>query len=107
MHQRRAHAAVAVLAEKVGASQREAVAAEELADSQAYLTGILPLMLETNEGVASTLLNMEWYRLGLDYLQRYPALIADVTAADVQRVAARYLDTKTCIVSIAGPDRLE
>ena len=85
----------------------EAVDAEELADSQAYLTGILPLMLETNEGVASTLLSMEWYGLGLDYLQRYPALIAGVTAADVQRVAARYLDTKTCIISIAGPDRLE
>jgi zinc protease len=82
----------------------EAVGAEELADSQAYLTGVVPLMLETNEGVASTLLNMEWYGLGLDYLQRYPALINSVTAADVQRVAARYLRPDACIIATAGPE---
>ena len=82
----------------------EMVGAEELADSQAYLTGVVPLMLETNEGVASTLLNMEWYGLGLDYLQRYPALINGVTAADVQRVAARYLRPDACIIATAGPE---
>lgn len=82
----------------------EQVAPEELADSQAYLTGIVPLTLETNEGVAATLLNMEWHGLGLDYLQRYPALINGVTAADVQRVAARHLRPELCIISTAGPD---
>jgi len=61
-------------------------------------------MLETNEGVASTLLNMEWYGLGLDYLQRYPALINSVTAADVQRVAAHYLRPGACIIATAGPE---
>ncbi len=35
------------------------------------MTGVLPLTLETNEGVANTLLNMEWYGLGLDYIERY------------------------------------
>lgn len=85
----------------------ERVGAEELADSQAYLTGIVPLTLETNEGVASTLLNMEWYGLGLDYLQRYPSLINGVTAADVQRVAAHYLHPENCVISTAGPDWME
>ena len=85
----------------------EPVGAAELADSQAYLTGIVPLTLETNEGVASTLLNMEWYGLGLDYLQRYPALITGVTAADVQRVAARHLHPAARIISTAGPDAIE
>lgn len=85
----------------------EPVGADELADSQAYLTGIVPLTLETNEGVASTLLNMEWYGLGLDYLQRYPSLINSVTAADVQRVAARYLRPAACVVVTAGPDMMD
>lgn len=82
----------------------EIVGAEELADSQAYLTGIVPLTLETNEGVASALLNMEWHGLGLDYLQRYPSLINGVTAADVQRVAARYLRPENCVISTAGSE---
>lgn len=85
----------------------EAVAAAELADSQAYLTGVVPLTLETNEGVASALLNMEWYGLGLDYLQRYPSLINGVTAADVQRVAARYLQPAACVVVTAGPEPMD
>ena len=62
------------------ASAQEGVEAEELADSQAYLTGVLPLTLETNEGVAGTLLSMEWFGLGLDYLLRYKDLIYGVTA---------------------------
>ena len=49
----------------------EPVPAEELADSQAFLTGSMPLRLETNEGVAATLLDMERYDLGADYLLRY------------------------------------
>ncbi len=80
----------------------EPVSAEELADSQAYLTGVLPLTLETNEGVASTLLNMEWFGLGLDYLLHYREAIYAVTPADVQRVAQRYLAGPR-VVCVAGP----
>lgn len=83
--------------------REEPVPAAELADSQAYMTGVLPLTLETNEGVASTLLNMEYYGLGLDYLQRYNDLIYGVTAADVQRVAQSYLRPDAYALVIAGP----
>ena len=38
---------------------QEPVSDEELTDSIANMTGTLPLRLETNDGVASTLLNME------------------------------------------------
>jgi zinc protease len=86
--------------ERLGA---EPVAADELADSQDYLIGVLPLTLETNDGIASTLLNMEWYGLGLDYLQRYPELIRGVSAADVQRVAATLLASEQITAISAGP----
>lgn len=79
------------------------VTAEELSDSQAYMTGVVPLTLETNSGVASTLLTMEWFDLGLDYLERYNNLIYSVTAADVQRVAAQYLRPDQCTIVVAGP----
>lgn len=83
----------------------EPPSAEELDDTQAYMTGVIPLTLETNAGVASTLLNMEWYDLGLDYLERYPDLVYGVTAADVQRVAAQYIKPEQCTVVVAGPDQ--
>lgn len=83
--------------------REEPVSADELADSQAYMTGVLPLTLETNEGVAATLLNMEYHDLGLDYLQRYAELIYGVTAADVQRVAAAYLRPDAYSLVVAGP----
>jgi zinc protease len=81
----------------------ERVSDEELADTQAYLTGTLPLQLETNDGVASTLLNMEWNRLGLDYLHRYNDLIFSVTADDILRVAQSYLRADAYALSVAGP----
>jgi zinc protease len=81
----------------------ELVPPEELADSQAYLTGVLPLTLETNDGVASSLLNMEWYQLGLDFLLRYHDLIYAVTPADVQRVAQSYLAGGAEVTVVAGP----
>ena len=81
----------------------EPVTVAELSDSQAYLTGVMPLTLETNEGVASALLNMEWHGLGLDYLRRYRDLIYAVTPADVQRVASTYLAPERLVTVVAGP----
>lgn len=80
------------------------VPAAELADSQDYLTGVLPLTLETNDGIASTLLNLEWYGLGLDYLHEYTQRMRSVTADDVQRVAQRYLAPAALVTVSAGPD---
>lgn len=80
----------------------ERVGDEELADSQAYLTGVVPLTLETNEGVASTLLQMEWHNLGLDYLQRYNDIVYGVKAEDVQRVANQYLRADASVTVVAG-----
>jgi zinc protease len=79
------------------------VSDEELGDTQAYLTGALPLQLETNDGVASTLLSIEWNGLGLDYLSRYNNLIYSVTRDDVQRVAQSYLRPDAFALSVAGP----
>jgi zinc protease len=80
------------------------VAADELADVQAYVTGALPLSLETNEGVLSAILHMEQYELGLDYLSRYPHLIREITPERIQAAACKWLDPDNFAVGIAGPD---
>ena len=79
------------------------VESDELDDVKAYLTGSLPILLETNEGVARSLLDMELYDLGLDYLQRYPGLIEAITAQEVQEAARTYLNPEAYALAIAGP----
>ncbi len=81
----------------------EPVGEQELADNKAFLTGSLPLRLETNEGVAQAILDMERYGLGLDYLQRYADRINTITSEQVQAVAQRWLDPDAYAVAIAGP----
>ena len=97
--------AVAAIQAEFARLRDEPVSAEELADTQAYLTGVLPLTLETNGGVAGTLLNMEWHGLGLDYLQRYNGLIYAITPADVQAAAQTYLRPDAYALVVAGPPR--
>ncbi len=83
--------------------QTEPVPADELADNKSFLVGSLPVHLETNHGVSATILNMELYGLGLDYLQRYPEIIEEVSADQVQAAAQRYLDPEAHALAVAGP----
>lgn len=82
----------------------EPVSDDELADSISYLTGSLPLYLETNEGVARSLINIERYQLGLNYLRQYPAMIQSVTSERIQDAARRWIDLDAYAVAIAGPE---
>jgi len=79
------------------------VSEQELEDAQDYLTGTLPLRLETNEGITATLLNMELYGLGDDYIIRYPSIIRSVTRDEIQAVVRKYLDVERFALAVAGP----
>ncbi len=98
-----AQASESILAEFLRMAE-EPVASHELADTQAYLTGALPLTLETNGGVASVLLDMELLGLGLDYLHRYPGLINEVSIEDVQQVCKQYLQPDNYALVVAGAE---
>ena len=95
---------LSLIGDEIRRMQGIQVPQEDLADSQSYLTGILPLHLETNEGVARSLVNIERHDLGLDYLRTYQQMIQSVTPEDVQRVSQRWMDPEHCAVSIAEPD---
>src|SRR5215211_7727860 len=79
------------------------VSDQELEDAKSYLTGVLPLALETHDGVASTLLAIEEFDLGLDYLERYPDLIGAISREHVREAARSHLDPETLAISIARP----
>jgi zinc protease len=80
------------------------VTAQELADNKAFFVGRLPLSLETNSGVANSISTMELHNLGLDYLQRYPAMMQAITRDEVLEVTREFLDPERYAVAIAGPE---
>lgn len=84
--------AVRLVKEELARMGRERVADRDLALAKSYLIGSFPLRLDTSGKVAGLLIGIEENGLGLDYPDRFKAEIAKVTAADVQRVAARYMD---------------
>ena len=76
----------------------------ELELAKAYLIGSYPLRVDTSSKVAGLLISLEEAGLGLDYPERYRERIARVTAADVRRVSALYLDPDTfSTVMVTGP----
>jgi zinc protease len=79
------------------------VTQEELADSQANFIGRLPLSLESNAGVASALLNIERYQLGMDYYQRYAHRVRAIKRQDVVEAARAFIDSDRLVVATAGP----
>ncbi len=95
--------AVALIQSEIRRFVTEHVTAEELSDSQSSYIGSLPLALETNEGVAGALLNLERYDLGLDYFQRYNSLVEAVSPGDILETAQAFLDPERLAIAIAGP----
>lgn len=94
---------VAAILHEVERFAAEGPTAQELSDARDFLTGSLVLGLETNDGIAGTLLAIERYGLGLDYIDRYPALIGAVTHEQIVDAARRYLSTERYVLAVAGP----
>jgi zinc protease len=94
---------VELIRREISCFTQSKVSRAELADSQASIVGRIPLQMESNEGVAGSLMNIEMFGLGLDYYQRYPGLIRAVTADQILEAARRYLDAEKMALAVAGP----
>ena len=75
---------------------------EEMEEAKGFLTGVFPVRLETNAGVAGQLLSAEVYGLGLDYIDRYPSIVRGITTAAVAAAARKYLNPDVYVLVIAG-----
>jgi zinc protease len=99
---RSANDAVKEILAEIKKIQREPVSDQELNDAKSYLTGSLPLRIDTTSKLAAFLPLMEFYGLGLDYLEKYPNLIRSITAEEVMRVAGKYLDADRYVLIVVG-----
>ena len=95
--------AIDLIREEIRRFVVEPVSAEELEDSQAFLVGRLPLNMESNMGIAGSLLNIERFSLGLDYYRKYPQMIKEITSTQILETAQRYLNPERFVIVSAGP----
>src|SRR5438876_759629 len=78
------------------------VPADELARAKNYAALRFPQSFETTGDISRRLEDMLVYHLPDDYFSKYVQNIQAVTAADVQRVAQKYIQPNRFIVVVAG-----
>ena len=78
------------------------VSAEELTKAKNYIALGFPSGFETIDDLASQIEEMVVYKLPDNYFEQYVAKIQAVTAADVQRAAATYIQPGKFAVVVAG-----
>ena len=94
--------AIALIKEEISRFITDGVTDEELEESQANFIGRLPLSMESNQGVAGALINIERFQLGLNYYRSYPGAIAAITKDQVRQVAEKYLNPEKMVIISAG-----
>lgn len=82
--------------------KKEPVSDQELEDAKAYLTGSFPRRFDTNKKIAEMLVAIEYYNLGLDYIDRYPEYIKSITKDDIIKVAEKYLDVENFVLIVVA-----
>ncbi len=93
---------IGVIHEQLNKIRTEGITDQELEDAKAYLTGSFPRRLDTNRKIADFLAAVEFYGLGLDYVEKYPLFVKSVTKDDVLRVATKYVQTPDLVTVVVG-----
>jgi len=94
--------AIRVAMEEVRKIREQGVTREELQAAKDYLTGSFPLRFDSNRRVGAFLTQMEYFGLGLDYMERYADLVRGVTMEDVLRAARSRLQPDKWIVVVVA-----
>ena len=93
---------IALVREQIQRMRDEGVSETELENAKLYLNGSFPLRFTSTDRIASILVAMQYEKLGIDYLDRRPKMIAAVTRQDIARVANRLLDPEKLTVVVVG-----
>jgi zinc protease len=94
--------AIGLIQDEIKRFISEPVTAEELDDSQSNMIGRLPLSLESNAGIASAILTIERFNLGLDYYQHYAEKIRSISPQLILETAQKYLEPQKLVIASAG-----
>jgi zinc protease len=78
------------------------VSEKEITDAKAYLTGVFPLRIETQEGMVDQLVQIKMMGLPDNYLHIYRDRINAVSIADIRRVAGDYVTPDQAALVVVG-----
>ena len=87
---------------EIRAIRETPVSDAELARAKAYIALGIPGDLESTAQIAGQVTGLALFNLPLTYLQEYVAAVNAVTAADVQRVARRFLPDDAATIVVVG-----
>ena len=76
---------------------------DEIEDGKGNQVGSLIVSLERNAEIAGELHRMEYYGLGMDFLERYPEIIGGLSPDEVRSRAVKYFDGSQASLVVAGP----
>lgn len=94
--------ALDVISSEIARLREEGPGEEELEKAKAYLTGSYALGFDTSTKIANQLVQIAFNGLGIDYVARRNALVAQVTMEDVRRAGTRMLGDGRMLTVIAG-----
>jgi zinc protease len=95
-------AAIDALYEEIEGIKTRPATAEELQRAKDSLLNSFVFRVDSRGKVLSEKMGYEFYGYPLDFLERYPAGIAKVTADDVARVARKFIDKDKLAVLVVG-----
>ena len=76
--------------------------AKELEAARSNLVGGFALRIDSNGKILSNLANIGWYRLPLDYLERWTQRVEAVTAQQIRAAFARHLQPERLVTVVVG-----
>lgn len=94
--------AVGQVIREVDQVRTQKVSAAELEEAKSYLIGSFPSKMDSVAKRAALMAYVEFYGLGLDYPWRYPSLIKNLTPADLQKTAEKYLHPDRFLLVVVG-----
>ncbi len=82
---------------------KEPLTEEEIAQGKDNQVGALKVSLERNAEMAAELYRIEYFGLGLDFLERFPDIVKGLTTEQIHKAAEKYIKAKNCSIVVAGP----
>lgn len=94
--------AVAELLDLIEELRGETLPADELADTQSFLTGVFPLQIETPQQVASQVTTSRLLGLPEDAIETYRARVSALDTAQVRGAAEEFIRPEQLAIVVAG-----
>ena len=98
--------AISIAREQMKRIQAEPVSEKEIEGAKKYLIGSFPMRMDTQGKMVNFLLQVEFFKLGSDYPEKYPRLIQSISREEVLRVARKYLHPDLCILVVVADQKI-